>query len=240
MESIVEEGLRFIERCAEANAEAATSDFLKTVDHMGFDGTACGAWAGVGKNRRSRFFFVQWPADWLEFYNTSGAFEVDLLPLEARRRVTPFLWSEIYSGKKLTAAQKAFSEAGWAYGWRDVFAVPIHGPGNLQGLVTLATRTERVFDAKERAVLEIMARTIWDRCRTTEGFGMPASGSSKLSARELECLQWAAAGKSDADIAELIGISRATAHFHIERAKRRLGVKTRVEAVAVGVLEGLI
>jgi DNA-binding CsgD family transcriptional regulator len=38
----------------------------------------------------------------------------------------------------------------------------------------------------------------------------------------------------------LVGISSATAHFHIEQAKRRLGVRTRVEAVAVGVLNGLI
>jgi LuxR family quorum sensing-dependent transcriptional regulator len=62
----------------------------------------------------------------------------------------------------------------------------------------------------------------------------------KLSAREVECLQWAAAGKSDADIAVLVGIRPATAHFHIEQAKRRLGVRSRVEAVAVGVLRGIL
>jgi LuxR family transcriptional regulator, activator of conjugal transfer of Ti plasmids len=65
-------------------------------------------------------------------------------------------------------------------------------------------------------------------------------GPVQLSPRELECLQWAAAGKSDTDIAVLVGIQPATAHFHIEQAKKRLGVKTRVEAVAVGVLHGMI
>jgi hypothetical protein len=42
------------------------------------------------------------------------------------------------------------------------------------------------------------------------------------------------------DIPIILGIKPATAHFHIERAKKRLGVKTRVEAVAVGVLHGVI
>jgi DNA-binding CsgD family transcriptional regulator len=42
------------------------------------------------------------------------------------------------------------------------------------------------------------------------------------------------------DIAIILGIKPATAHFHIEQAKKRLGVKTRVEAVAVGVLHGVI
>ncbi len=65
-------------------------------------------------------------------------------------------------------------------------------------------------------------------------------GCSTDSPRETEGLQRAAAGKSDADIAVLVGIKPATAHFHIERAKKRLGVKSRVEAVAVGVLHGVI
>jgi hypothetical protein len=42
------------------------------------------------------------------------------------------------------------------------------------------------------------------------------------------------------DIPIILGIKPATAHFHIEQAKKRLGVKTRVEAVAVGVLHGVI
>ncbi|HEY1978811.1 MAG TPA: helix-turn-helix domain-containing protein [Xanthobacteraceae bacterium] len=67
----------------------------------------------------------------------------------------------------------------------------------------------------------------------------PGPGA-KLSPREIECLQWAAAGKSDTDIAALVGVKPATAHFHIEQAKKRLGVKSRVEAVAVGVLQGII
>jgi DNA-binding CsgD family transcriptional regulator len=42
------------------------------------------------------------------------------------------------------------------------------------------------------------------------------------------------------DIPIILGIKPATAHFHIEQAKKRFGVKTRVEAVAVGVLHGVI
>jgi LuxR family quorum sensing-dependent transcriptional regulator len=141
---------------------------------------------------------------------------------------------------KLSAKQKELYEAGVAYGWKDVFGVPIHGPGSLQGLVTMATREELNFSVADCAVLEGMARAVWERCRTAAGFGMSDSHPARLSPREIECLQWAAAGKSDADIAVLVGIKPATAHFHIEQAKKRLGVRTRVEAVAVGVLRGAI
>lgn len=96
------------------------------------------------------------------------------------------------------------------------------------------------MNSGERGVLEIMARTIWERCRTSELFGAVGPELAQLSPREIECLQWAAAGKSDNDMATLVGIKPATAHFHIEKAKKRLGVKTRIEAVAVGLLRGVI
>ena len=41
-------------------------------------------------------------------------------------------------------------------------------------------------------------------------------------------------------IAQLLGIKPVTAHYHVERAKAKFGVKTRVEAVAAAVLSGLV
>lgn len=160
------------------------------------------------------------------------------MPIEARRRVSPFWYHDIVS--RLKGKQKQVYDAVIAHGWKDVFAVPIHGPGSIHGLLTLATRQELVLSVSDCAILEIMARTVWERCRTAEGFGVYDPEQAQLSPREVECLQWAAVGKSDIDIATIVGIRPATAHFHIERAKKRLGVKTRVEAVAVGLLHGVI
>ena len=239
MQAHVEQGLAFIERCAAQTADESAKDFRTVIRRLGFSASACGAWAGVGRNRKVRFFFVDWPQDWLDFYESGGFVEHDFMPIESRRRISPFWYSDI-KRPKLTDKQKQLYDAGVAYGWKDVLAIPIHGPGSLQGLVTLAAREELGLGAVESAVLEAMARTVWEHCRTSEGFGMFAPDRAQLSPRELECLQWAATGKSDEDIAALVGIRPATAHFHIEQAKKRLGVKTRVEAVAVGVLNGVV
>jgi DNA-binding CsgD family transcriptional regulator len=240
MHSLAELGLGFIARCSASSAAAATHDFLATIRQLGFAAGACGAWAGIGKNRKVRFFFVDWPKDWIEFYETNRFVEHDLVPIEARRRVSWFWYSDVARASKLTDKQQELWDACVIYGWKDAFAVPIHGPGSMQGLVTLATREALSFGPDECAVLEAMARAVWERCRTSEGFGMFKPDLVQLSAREVECLQWAAVGKSDVDIATLIGIKPATAHFHIEQAKKRLGVTTRVEAVAVGMLHGVI
>jgi DNA-binding CsgD family transcriptional regulator len=53
-----------------------------------------------------------------------------------------------------------------------------------------------------------------------------------LTPREIECLQWSVQGKSKGDIACILGIRRSTVVFHLENAKRKLGVRVAAQAVA--------
>ena len=55
---------------------------------------------------------------------------------------------------------------------------------------------------------------------------------SPLTRRESECLRWAAEGKTDVEAGQIIGISSRTVRFHINYAKIKLGVATRIQAVA--------
>jgi DNA-binding CsgD family transcriptional regulator len=75
-----------------------------------------------------------------------------------------------------------------------------------------------------------------------EGNGMHPQKTSKggpLSARERDCLIYVAQGMSDADVAAKLAIAPSTAHFYIEKAKRKLGAKTRAQAVAHLIAAGL-
>lgn len=61
-----------------------------------------------------------------------------------------------------------------------------------------------------------------------------------LSPRELECLAWVSQGKSSTDIGAILGLSARTVDSYLEKAASKLGVRTRIEAVAIGVRRGLI
>lgn len=52
-----------------------------------------------------------------------------------------------------------------------------------------------------------------------------------LSPRERDCLVYVAQGKSDWEIGVILGVSKTTAHTHIENAKRKLDCRTRTQAV---------
>jgi DNA-binding NarL/FixJ family response regulator len=52
-----------------------------------------------------------------------------------------------------------------------------------------------------------------------------------LADREVETLTWAARGKTSAEIARILGLSKRTVDFHINNARSKLGVATRTQAV---------
>jgi LuxR family quorum-sensing system transcriptional regulator CciR len=64
--------------------------------------------------------------------------------------------------------------------------------------------------------------------------------ATPLSGREAECLLWVSRGKSSADIGQIVGLSPRTVDSYLEKACAKLGVRTRIEAVAVGVRTGVI
>ena len=52
-----------------------------------------------------------------------------------------------------------------------------------------------------------------------------------LNDREVEVLTWVARGKTSAEIAQIIGLTKRTIDFHIDNARGKLGAATRTEAV---------
>jgi DNA-binding response OmpR family regulator len=52
-----------------------------------------------------------------------------------------------------------------------------------------------------------------------------------LREREVETLTWAARGKTFWEIGEILGVSKRTVEFHLENARRKLGVATRTQAL---------
>jgi DNA-binding response OmpR family regulator len=52
-----------------------------------------------------------------------------------------------------------------------------------------------------------------------------------LNDREVEVLTWAARGKTSAEIAKILDLTKRTIDFHIDNARGKLGASTRTEAV---------
>jgi DNA-binding CsgD family transcriptional regulator len=120
-------------------------------------------------------------------------------------------------------------------------AVPIHVESN--ALVSFVlNRSGRDFSDRDRDCIEAIRPHLGNLYRLTrraEGsraaWGVPPPGSQgrdeNLTAREREVLQWLSGGKTDRDIACILGISPRTVQKHLQRMYEKLGVETRTAAV---------
>lgn len=61
-----------------------------------------------------------------------------------------------------------------------------------------------------------------------------------LTDREIDCLNWTAAGKTSAEISEIIGLSEHTVNHYLNRATRKLDTVNRTQAVAKAIRTGII
>ena len=61
-----------------------------------------------------------------------------------------------------------------------------------------------------------------------------------LNEREIQVLTWAARGKTSQEIAQILELSKRTVDFHIDNAREKLGVATRVQAAIKATVGGLI
>jgi len=233
-------GLAFAARCqGERPLDSLIREFQTAVVEFGFTASVCGAWIAAGGQRTAWFFFLDWPADWQDIYMTREWFAHDVMMTEAARKMRPYLWDEARNGRNLTDAEAEVYVAARRYGWIDRFAVPIHGPAGYQGVVILDSKRRCDLAPTDTVLLQLMALAIHECCRKV---GIEDSDEHKvtLTKREIECLKWVAAGKTDWEISQLLGLAAPTVHFHVERAKKKLNTKTRAQAVAFLVLRGLV
>jgi len=130
-------------------------------------------------------------------------------------------------------------------GLDHALALPLHVDRHL--LVSFVfNRIARDFSDRERDLLELVrphlsnlyrqshALAMAQRADNPSTEGIPVLSSSNavatLTPREREVLGWVAAGKTNAQIAQILGAMPRTVAKHLERIYEKLGVETRTAA----------
>jgi DNA-binding CsgD family transcriptional regulator len=119
----------------------------------------------------------------------------------------------------------------------------IHRTTDLQVAVTL-NRRNRDFDERDRARLAALQPRLTRHYRVAlrlalyaKQFG-PASGREDapayLTRREAEVLNWVALGKTNQEVAAIVGARPLTVKKHLEHIYQKLGVRNRTAAVRLG------
>jgi LuxR family quorum sensing-dependent transcriptional regulator len=181
-----------------------------------------------------------WPEGWRKCYFERDYLRIDPVANHVRRTIEPFLWSEAPYRSDEVAAARIMGEA-TEFGLSQGFCVPIHhlaGPGG--GVSFGARRLDLSEEAK--AALHLVSIYAYQRAETLirEGSRPPLRKAPRLTAREVECLRWTAAGKTSWEASEILSTSQRTVEFHLKNAARKLGAVNRVQCVAEALRQGII
>ena len=93
----------------------------------------------------------------------------------------------------------------------------------------------------EIAITPSLVRAVVDHVRNAgrRQLSQPVPGVDELTEREREVLEYLAAGRSNAEIAEALFLSEATVKTHLSRVLAKLGVRDRVQAVIAAFVAGV-
>jgi DNA-binding CsgD family transcriptional regulator len=113
-----------------------------------------------------------------------------------------------------------------------VVAVPLFVDRGLLVSFVL-NRKQRDFSKRDCAVLDLVREPLAALYRNLLVRGREARGFAALpiTPREREVLSWLAAGKTDRDIGQILGMSPRTVQKHLQHIYEKLGVETRTAAV---------
>lgn len=110
----------------------------------------------------------------------------------------------------------------------DGLVVPVHANGSLAWYVAFAGARPDLSSGVT-AMMSCAAHAGYLRFRELI---QPGKSEGPLTEREAECLQLVAQGKTDSEIGGILRISPRTVRFHVGNAKTKLGVTTRIQAIA--------
>lgn len=120
----------------------------------------------------------------------------------------------------------------------DGLIVPVHRANELMGGMVFGGQSPNASPLA-RSSLQVASHAAVERVDALKNHTVPVQAPA-LSARETQCLTYIASGHEDDHISQILGISPRTVRFHVDSAKTKLGVNSRVQAVTKALRERII
>lgn len=182
-----------------------------------------------------------YPDEWERYHDEQQLGRSDPVHRACQLTCVGFTWSELPRMMRLTPRDLSVLSAAATQGIGDGFTVPAHVPGELNGSCSFATGPGVLLPADKLAMAQLVGAFAFEAARrlTRARDGMEYR-APRVSTRERECLVWVARGKSDSEIATILGISPETVHQYVKHVRATHDVVSRSQLVARALFNGSI
>jgi LuxR family quorum-sensing system transcriptional regulator CciR len=174
-----------------------------------------------------------YPPSWAEEILARGYAADDPVHLASRRANTGFRWRDLPGLLPLERRHRRILSRSRLHGLGTGFTVPANVPGEPGASCSFAVRKGRELPLKRLRCAELVGAHALRAARRLR----PAAERRprpRLSRREVECLRLVALGKTDWEIARILGLSFHTARQYVRAARVAYDAVSRTQLVVYG------
>lgn len=165
-----------------------------------------------------------YPAEWFQRYLRRHYATIDTVVTGGRHARLPFFWGSANFLDHLEPRPRRFFLEARDFGIVSGVTVPVHGPRGDWGLLSLSVKgsLQALKDRVAESYFLLQALAPLVHAQAMSRFGAAEAPEIRLTEGERLCLDWTLRGKTAWEIAQIIGRSKPTVDYHIQKAMRKL------------------
>ncbi|HEX8215061.1 MAG TPA: LuxR family transcriptional regulator [Allosphingosinicella sp.] len=182
-----------------------------------------------------------YPKEWERYYDRQQMGRTDPVHRACQTTAVGFAWSQLPKMIPLTRRDRRLLDAAAKQGLGEGLTVPAHVPGEIIGSCSFATTRKRPLRAEQLATAQLVGSFAFEAARRLANRAhQKLNDPARVSNRERDCLMWVARGKSDTEIATILGISPETVHQYVKQARANYDAVNRSQLVVQALFSGTI
>lgn len=182
-----------------------------------------------------RTIITNWPSELLTLYDKSGLIPTSPMIKKLRNTTIPFTFTmqELAQIRGNDSVKELFERFGMDSG--AVF--PVADMNGIRGAVVFCGMGVNLV-VQQMMELSYFAIHVYQHLMVVSR--SERKQAEPLAEREISCLVWTAAGKTSAEIADILTLSEHTVNHYLNRATKKLDAVNRTQTVAKAIRMGLI
>lgn len=181
-----------------------------------------------------------YPQDWQGWFDEQQLGVRDPIHRASQRTAAGFWWRDVKKLISLTAKDEEILARAHSAGIGDGMTVPAHVPGESKGSCSFAMRVNVPVPEGIGPFVQLIGLSAFEAARRLCMGRSNIAHRKNLTDRQRECLIWAARGKTDWEISQILGVSHETVIRHLKQARECYDVPKRTQLTVEALNDGSI
>lgn len=199
---------------------------------MGFEKFAYALSIKAPSLKPQQYIISGYPNEWTDRYLARQYFKIDPLIRHAENSSLPAIWDE---QRFCDDDVQEFWEEAREFGLNAGLTFAVHEQPGVTGIFSLSRDQAIDLQDQDLAALigraQMFASVLHNAVSRIDLPKLLPEGITSLTARERECLKWAADGKTAWETGQILGIAERTAVFHLDNVMQKLGAANKIQAI---------